>query len=71
MKTEKIILCEACKGKGTEEHSELDDFHHGTYKYWETTCELCGGHGRLIKVTIIETKRIKESESISSTTGER
>jgi len=61
MKTEEIVLCEACKGKGTVEHSELEDFHHGTYKHWETDCDVCDGGGRLLKVTTIEYKKLSSA----------
>jgi len=44
--TTEIIICSRCKGIGIIENSELEDYHKGEYRYWNTVCEFCNGTGR-------------------------
>lgn len=46
-----IIICRGCKGSGTVEVSELEDYHHGPYNI---ECEICKGSGRLIKTKTVK-----------------
>jgi hypothetical protein len=49
-----IIICARCKGKGTVEVSELEDYHHGTYNITDEECSLCKGSGRMKQTTIVK-----------------
>lgn len=53
---EEIMLCGPCKGTGLLQNSELEDYHNGTYRYWNTVCRTCKGLGRLKKVVVTETE---------------
>lgn len=56
----KRVMCAACDGKGLSNHSELNDYHRGTYNDWTTTCPRCQGSGRLsIKATILVTPYVQ------------
>lgn len=48
-KTKEILICNACKGTGLTEHSELVDYHKHEYDYWDDICSECKGSGRLLK----------------------
>jgi len=45
----KIVLCDACKGAGKSEQSELTDYHHREYDCWDEPCGVCGGAGRMVE----------------------
>ncbi len=48
-----IIICERCKGKGTNKERELVDYHRGEYNTTYIKCTLCKGSGRLKKTTTV------------------
>lgn len=45
-----IIICRGCKGSGTVEVDELEDYLHGPYSF---ECDMCKGSGRQIKTTTV------------------
>lgn len=49
-----IIICERCKGNGTNEERELVDYHHGIYNTTHVKCTSCKGSGRLKKTTTVK-----------------
>ena len=49
--TKEILICEGCSGSGIVQQSELEDYHKGEYRYWNTVCTMCKGNGRLLKTT--------------------
>lgn len=51
--TSEVIICKQCEGTGLVGHSELQDYHKGEYRYWNTVCGICKGTGRLKKVVTI------------------
>lgn len=50
-KSNKVILCDRCKGFGFFEKDELTDYHKREYSTYRTTCKKCDGDGRLIQTT--------------------
>ena len=63
MKESKILICKTCKGKGTTEHSELQDYHRGEYKYWNEVCWKCKGTGRLLQTITTKIKTVPYDNS--------
>lgn len=45
-----IIICRGCRGSGTVEVDEEEDYLHGPYSF---ECQYCMGSGRQIKKTTV------------------
>lgn len=50
-RSNKIILCDRCKGYGFFEKEELIDYHKREYGTYRTPCSNCEGDGRMIEST--------------------
>ena len=46
-KTNEIILCYTCEGRGVVEESECTDYHRNDFDEWYENCPRCNGTGRL------------------------
>lgn len=57
-----IIVCDNCKGHGTIGQSELEDYHRGEYRYWNTVCTKCNGSGRMMQVVTTTVEPYDNSE---------
>lgn len=53
-RTEEIIICDTCKGKGYILCEKLTNYHKSDYITWKEDCNDCGGSGRLQKTIITE-----------------
>ena len=62
IRNREIIVCPKCKGEGKREASEIEDYHHNTYNYWDEVCENCDGRGRVILETIKITSKLTDKE---------
>lgn len=50
-RSNKIILCDRCRGFGFKEDEELVDYHKREYATTRTSCKKCEGDGRMIQST--------------------
>ncbi len=64
MKTEKIILCPACQGKGTKTSRELRNWHKKEYDEKVEYCPKCNGSGRLVETTEVTTRPYNINEEV-------
>jgi DnaJ-class molecular chaperone len=55
-----IIICSNCKGKGYYQESKLTNYHHNEYDYWDETCPMCNGKGRMLKTTLINIDKLED-----------
>lgn len=62
MKSSKIIICPKCQGLGKLEESELEDYHHRHYKYYDVVCDRCRGLGRVMEITEVTERMLTEEE---------
>jgi hypothetical protein len=62
IQTEKYIICPICKGSGHVQCSEIEDYHHNTYEYWDLECSNCDGQGRLVETTLIYTRKLTKED---------
>lgn len=51
-----IIICRGCRGSGTVEVDEEEDYLHGPYS---VECQYCMGSGRQIKKTTVSIEPFK------------
>lgn len=49
--SEKIVICESCRGTGLIQRRELEDYHRNEYRTWTEPCPICEGHGRVLEKT--------------------
>jgi DnaJ-class molecular chaperone len=57
-----IVLCSSCKGSGKCTITERYDYHKRYDWEWDEVCDLCGGHGRMIKTTITSFEKLSEKD---------
>lgn len=50
-RSNKVELCDRCKGYGFFEKEELTDYHKREYSTYRTPCSQCEGDGRMIVST--------------------
>jgi hypothetical protein len=50
-RSNKVVLCQYCKGYGFISSEELSDYHKREYTTSRTTCSRCEGDGRMIQST--------------------
>lgn len=50
-RSNRVELCERCKGYGFFEKEELTDYHKREYSTYRTPCSKCEGDGRMIVST--------------------
>lgn len=50
-KSNKVVLCDLCKGYGFFEKEELSDYHKREYSTYRSPCSRCEGDGRMIEST--------------------
>lgn len=50
-RSNRVELCESCKGYGFFEKEELTDYHKREYSTYRTPCKKCEGDGRMIVST--------------------
>ena len=62
MRSSKIIICDVCKGSGKLEQSEIEDYHHNDYIFWDEKCLSCNGYGRLIETTEVTTRKMTNED---------
>lgn len=46
--SEKMELCQSCKGLGFTSREELTDYHRGDYSTFHDKCKVCDADGRVI-----------------------
>jgi len=46
--SEKLELCQSCKGLGVTSREELTDYHKGEYGTFYDKCKICDADGRII-----------------------
>jgi DnaJ-class molecular chaperone len=51
--TRRVIICEKCKGAGTQVREELVNYHRRDFACWTVTCQTCGGSGRILETTTV------------------
>lgn len=50
-RSNKVVLCDRCKGYGFQTKEECTDYHKGEYETSRWPCRHCEGDGRMIKST--------------------
>lgn len=58
MSKKEIVICNRCKGLGSDYGQKLIDHHKGDYINTSKQCTRCNGRGMLLKTTTIEFKII-------------
>lgn len=56
MRSEEILICEPCKGRGVLMTDVLVDYHKREYDTESRPCYYCKGSGRMRKITVTEWK---------------
>lgn len=56
-KTEEIVTCSICNGKGWTSHDTLECYHRGEYSTEYRACTTCEGSGLIKVVTEVKIER--------------
>lgn len=54
-----IVICDTCRGSGSQFRSYYTCHHKGEVDYESWTCEECGGSGRLKQTSVISKEPYK------------
>ncbi len=57
-----IVLCPGCGGKGHKSRHECTDYHRGEYDVVFSSCQICGGDGRLRQTVTTTFERLQHPQ---------